>query len=136
MILLDSSVLSMVFRRSRALDPHPAIRQFRVLVENDRAMAIPGVVFQEVLSGVKTTSSFHRLEDALSGFPLLLADRAAHRRAAQVRNACRGAGIAAASFDSLIAAQALLADAELFTLDDDFVRMSRVTGLKLTKLHG
>ncbi len=131
MIVLDSSVLSMVFRRTAASEPHPVVRVFHELVEDDHAMVIPGVVFQEILSGVKSIEGFRRIEDALSGFPLLFADRSAHRRAAQVRNACRVAGVTAASFDCLIAAQTLIRDAELFTLDADFVHISEVTGLRL-----
>jgi predicted nucleic acid-binding protein len=131
-IVLDTSVLSMVFRRTTTADPHPATRHFRKIIEDDRALAIPGVVFQELLSGVKTSEAFARLEDVLGGFPLLLADRAAHLQAARVRNLCRGAGIAAASFDCLIAAQTLQVDGELFTLDEDFTHIARVTGLKLS----
>lgn len=98
-------------------------------------MAVPGVVFQELLSGVKTAEGFKSLEEALSGFPLLLADRAAHRRAAEVRNACRSAGIAAASFDCLIAAQTIIADAELLTLDEDFAHVAKVVPLRLTRIE-
>lgn len=134
MIVLDTSVLSLVFRRAAAATTHPAVRQFRRLVDDDAGLAVPGIVFQELLSGVKNPEDFKRLEEALSGFPLLLADRVAHRRAAMVRNACRSAGIAAASFDCLIAAQALIADAELFTLDADFVHVARATRLKLTRI--
>ena len=135
MIVLDSSVLSMVFRRHPSPEPHPATRLFRSLVERDNAMAIPGVVLQEVLSGVKTTEGFRRLEAALSGFPLLIADRATHLRAARVHNACRAAGISAASLDCLVAAHALATDAELFTLDRDFTHMSKAVPLRLVAVH-
>jgi len=132
-IVLDTSVLSHVFRRTRSPPSQPVVAAFRRLVEEDAPLAVPGVVFQELLSGVRTARAFRDLEGALAGFPLLLADRAAHRRAAEVRNACRTVGAAAASFDCLIAAQAINAGAELWTLDGDFARIALVTTLRLAR---
>jgi predicted nucleic acid-binding protein len=132
MIILDTSALSMVFRRPRAnVAPHPVVGLFRRLIDDDEDLRLPGVVLQEMLSGVRDDEAFVRLSEALSGFPLLLADEDTHLRAARIRNACRGAGIAAASFDCLIAAHTLVADAELLTLDDDFSHMAPVVGLRL-----
>lgn len=132
MIVLDTSALSMVFRRRRSAEAaHPVVDVFRQLVEDDVDLRVPGVVYQELLSGVRDATSFARLEAALEGFPLLFADQLAHRRAAQVRTACRAAGVTAASFDCLIAAHALQHDAELLTLDRDFVHMRPVVGLRL-----
>lgn len=132
MIVVDTSVLSQVFRRASSPAPSTLAHAFRRLVEEDAPLAIPGVVLQELLSGVKTARAFAALEGALAGFPLLRADRAAHRLAAEVRNSCRRAGVAAASFDCLIAAQAINADADLWTLDRDFERIAGVTTLRLT----
>lgn len=134
MIVLDTSCLSMVFRRQSAAVPHRAVGFFRRLVQEDRALGIPGVVLQELLSGLKRASDFERLEDALSGFPLLLADRSAHRLAAEMRTACRQGGVSAAAFDCLIAAQTILTGGALFTLDRDFEHIASVTGLKVLKI--
>ena len=135
MIVLDTSVLSAVYRRSPApVRPAPAVRRFVELVRSDAPMAIPGVVLQEILSGVKTEAQFRRLDDLLSGFPLLLANRQTHVLAAEVRNLCRARGVAGATIDCLIAAQTLQADAELMTLDKDFVRIARHTALKLLEI--
>jgi predicted nucleic acid-binding protein len=132
-IVIDTSVLSMVFRRVPKEQPvHPVVSAFRRRIENDDEMLLPGVVYQEVLSGVRTEPAFAKLEEALSGFPILLADEATHRKAAQVRNACTAAGVTSASFDCLIAAHTLLLrGGELFTLDLDFKHISNVVGLKL-----
>ena len=123
----------MIFRRAASDEPlHPVVTEFRHLVEHDEQLLLPGIVYQELLSGVRTEQAFDRLEEALSGFPILLADEATHRRAAKVRNACRSAGITAAAFDCLIAAHTLmLEDGTLLTLDDDFKHMSKVVELIL-----
>lgn len=135
MIVLDTTALSHVFRRAPAsAPPHPVIPLFRRLVEEDAELAIPGVVFQELLSGVRSEQAFRRLEDALGGFPILLAAASTHRAAARVRNTCRARGIAAASFDCLIAAHALENDADLLTLDGDFGLIASVTKLRIAPI--
>ncbi len=132
MIVLDTSVLSAVYRRRQVSSPAPrVVRRFIELVESDAPLAIPGVVLQEILSVVKLETEFQKLDDLLSGFPLLLASRQTHVRAAQVRNLCRAGGVAAATVDCLITAHVLLGEAELMTLDEDFVRIARHTELRL-----
>jgi len=132
MIVLDTSVLSAAYRRRpRPAVPSRPVRRFVELVERDVPMAIPGVVLQEILSGVKDPAQFRVLDGLLSGFPLLLADRETHVRAAEIRNTCRSRGVAVATIDCLIASHTLQADAELMTLDADFGRIARHTGLRL-----
>lgn len=132
MIVVDTSVLSHVYRRRTRPTPLPPLAaRFAALVQDDAPIVIPGVVLQEILSGVKTDRELRRLEEVLSGFPLLLASRETHVRAARVRTACRARGVAAASIDCLIAAHALSAEAELMTLDDDFEPMRKIVGLRL-----
>ena len=109
----------------------PAVRRFIDLVASDAPIAIPGIVLQELLSGVKTAAEFRQLDELLSGFPLLLASRRIHVRGAEIRNVCRLHGVAAATVDCLIAAHAVLEDAELMTLDDDFALIARHTALRL-----
>lgn len=133
MIVLDTSAVSMIFRRAAPKQPlHPVVDEFRRLVETDEELLLPGVVYQELLSGVRTEQAFNALEEALSGFPILLADEATHRKAAQIRNACRSAGITAAAFDCLIAAHTnVLPSGALLTLDEDFNPISKVVKLNL-----
>jgi predicted nucleic acid-binding protein len=62
MILIDTSVLSLAYRRRIKTSPEPPLVQtFRRLVEEDQPIAIPGIVLQELLSGVRTPSEFERL---------------------------------------------------------------------------
>ena len=92
---------------------------------------IPGIVLQEVLSGATSPEHHDRLVRLLEGFPVAIAAESDHRLAAEIFNRCRWQGIATGTADCLIAAQTHNAKAELFTLDVDFVRIARVTGLRL-----
>ncbi len=127
MIVLDSSVLSQVFRRVKHEEPHAVVDVFRRLVDSDAELLVPGVVYQELLSGVRTPKAGKELERALEGFPVLLATRGTHRLAADVSNECRAKGVTVASFDSLIAAHTIERDAVLLTLDADFRHLTRAS---------
>jgi len=127
-IVLDTSVLSVVLRRD---PPAPLTERFARLVEQDAPLSVPGVVLQEVLSGVRSELQFTRLQKALQAFPILLADKADHVQAAQISNACRRRGIATSNADCLIAALTIRCRGELWTLDTDFQRIVRLSALRL-----
>lgn len=135
MIVLDTSVLWHVFRRpAERLSDSTVVSRYRALVEDGAPLAVPGIVFQEILSGVRGDIDFERLRHALAGFPLILAEAADHLDAARLMNRLRGHGIAASSVDTLIAAIAIRRDASLFTLDGDFERFSRLIPLRVFPL--
>jgi hypothetical protein len=134
MILIDTSVLSLAYRRRIKTSPEPPLVQtFRRLVEEDQPIAIPGIVLQELLSGVRTPSEFERLQELMEGFPLLIATHEHHVGAAKIANACHQAGIAASTVDCLIASMAVTVKAQLFTGDEDFERLAPHCGLELYK---
>jgi hypothetical protein len=133
-ILVDTSVLSLAFRRRvKTSSEPPLVQRFRSLVEEDQPLAVPGIVLQELLSGVRTADEFERLEDLMEGFPLILAAREHHVAAARIANACRQAGITASTVDCLIAAMAIKTKSQLLTSDEDFERMAPYCGLQLLK---
>lgn len=132
MILLETSVLSLAFRRAPGPGTgSPAARVLERLITEDAPLAVPGIVVQELLSGVRGEGQFARLEAALEGFPVLLAERADHVAAARIANACRRHGVVVTTIDCLIAALAVAHDAELFTADQDFARMRPWSSLRL-----
>ena len=132
MFIIDTSVLSLAYRRRVKASPEPPLVQtFRRLIEEDLPMAIPGIVLQELLSGVRTPSEFERLQELMSGFPLVIATREDHVGAAKIANACHRAGIAASTVNCLIASMAVAAKSQLFTSDDDFERIAPHCGLEL-----
>lgn len=132
MILVDTSVWSLAFRRrgSDAIEPVEA-RLLRELIEADEEIALPGIVFQELLSGTRGKAQFERLEEILAGFPVILATQQTHIEAARTANACRSKGVTSSAVDCLIAAMAIEHNAQLLTSDKDFVHMADHCELRL-----
>ena len=134
MIVLDTSVLSAAFRRRKRTQAEPyAATLLRRLIGEDAPVGIPGIVLQELLSGIRASDQFDRLTTITRGFAILTADREHHVLAARLSNACRRTGVAATTIDCLIAAQTIAADGRLFTLDRDFRLMAPHCGLKLVR---
>jgi len=134
-ILLGTSVLSLVFRRRRTREPEPRLVEVvRRMVREDVPLAVPGIVLQEVLSGVRTEAQFFRLRNLLEAFPILVAEQRDHVAAARIANACRRKGVTTSAVDCLISALATERDAPLLTLDEDFARIARHSDLKLLRV--
>ncbi len=134
-IVLDTSILSLAFRR-RPPDEGtpPQVAALRKLIADDVPLAVPGIVLQELLSGVRSREQFRKLQKAMTGFPLLLASEAHHVRAAEINNACRHRGVACSAIDALIAALTIKSGGRLFTTDGDFQRIATHCNLKLVAL--
>ena len=132
MILLDTSVLSLAFRRRRVGEPEPQVAAtLRRLVTEDAPVGVPGIVLQELLSGVRTAQEFDSLKTSMEGFPLVMAEPDDHVAAARIANACGRKGVPTSTVDCLIAALAISRRAALFTRDTDFIRMAPHCGLTL-----
>ena len=130
MILLDTSVLSLVFRRPSNGADSTVRRAYRRLIAEGAPVGVPGIVSQELLSGVRSPKQFDELLYVLVGFDILLASINHHVEAALIVNRCRKRGVACSAPDALIAALTMAANAELFTTDTDFHRIGRFESLK------
>ena len=134
MIVLDTSILSLAFRRrNQEADDSGPITALRKLIADNVPVAVPGIVLQELLSGVRSREQFRRLRRSMAGFPILLASESHHVRAAKINNACRRRGVACSTTDALIAAISVESGGTLFTTDVDFQRIAPHCGLKLVK---
>ena len=133
MILLDTSVVSAVLRRRRkGAAEEDLTTRVATLLRGDEHVGIPGIVLQELLSGIAERRQHDRLLRAVhDSFPVVLATEGDHLKAADVANTCASLGRALSTPDALIAAQALNRRATLFTTDDDFQRLTEIVGLKL-----
>jgi predicted nucleic acid-binding protein len=131
-ILADTNIWSAALRRSnRSRHEEAVAEELHRLIVDDLPVGLPGVVLQEVLSGVRFDLQFTRLQRALAGFPVFLAETEDYVEAAKVNNRCRSSGIATTLPDCLIAAQALRLDASLWSLDLDFEHMAKHCGVRL-----
>jgi predicted nucleic acid-binding protein len=134
LILLDTSVLSVAFRRRHRRAPGPsdeARTDLERMIELDWPLAVPGIVLQELLSGVRELAEVTRLRAAMEGFSVVTATIADHLAGAELANTCRAKGFAASTIDCLIAAQAIGGGYTLFTLDQDFLRIASCCTLAL-----
>lgn len=137
MILIDTSVLSRVFRRRR---PGPQERQlqaaFERLMSGDTALGLPGFVLQEILSGLPSQKQFRDLRAQLLGaFTIVPASVDDHVEAARLRNLCASKGANVSGIDCLIAASAIAGGHALFTVDTDFDAIGRHAPLKRFEEH-
>jgi predicted nucleic acid-binding protein len=133
-ILVDTSVLSLAFRRRIKFDSEPPlVLKFRHLVEQDQSVAVPGIALQELLSGVRTEAEFERLQYLMEGFPIILAASNHHVDAAKILNKCRQTGITVSTIDCLIAALAIETESQLLANDQDFVLIASCCTLQLLK---
>jgi predicted nucleic acid-binding protein len=134
-ILLDTSVLSRVFRRRRTGPQEHRVRAvFETLMSSGAAIGLPGIVLQEVLSGLPSEKQFRELRAKLLGaFTIVPASVDDHVEAARLRNACATKRANVSGRDCLIAASAIAGGHELYAVDADFEAIARHSPLKLLK---
>jgi predicted nucleic acid-binding protein len=137
-IVLDTSVLSRVFRRSR---PGPDERRLNSVVTDlmadDDPLGLPGIVLQEVLSGIRSERQFDALEQRLlASFSILNPGTTEHVQAARLKNKCLSKGLSVSGADCLIAALTIAGGHELFAADDDFQAIAKHSALKLFEAGG
>jgi predicted nucleic acid-binding protein len=132
-ILIDTSVLSRVFRRRQ---PGSQEQKLYAVVEHlmagDSDLGIPGIVLQETLSGIRSARQFAELEIRLrAAFTIVLATTSDHIEAARLGNKCLANGMSASGPDCLIAAIAISGVHELLAYDRDFEAIAKQAPLKL-----
>ncbi len=100
------------------------------MIEEAKPVALTGIVVTEVLQGL--TRDTDRIERYLAQWNMLEPSGfETYRAAAAIYRAARRRGITPTTIDAVIAAIALEHSASLFTLDEDFSRISRITQLAL-----
>jgi predicted nucleic acid-binding protein len=122
-VLVDTSIWSLALRRSSSAQS-PGVLELRRLVTAHVAEII-GPIRQEVLSGVRDTAQFDRLEARLTAFPDLPLQADDHVTAARFFNLCRARGIQGSNTDFLICAVAVRRELAIFTADGDFLHFAR-----------
>ena len=132
-VLVDTSIWSLALRRkSQDLNPaeRAAVAELTNLIKEGRARII-GLVRQELLSGIKTSSQYEKLRAVLRSFPDEPIASADYEAAAKAGNDCRARGVAVSVSDILICAIAIARDWPIFSADPDFKSYARILPLKL-----
>ena len=129
MILVDSSVWIDYFSSA----PGRAGDELRRMISDAEPFVLTGVVVAEILQGLTRDAS--RIEHYLSQWELIEPRGfRTYREAAAIFRLARSRGVSLTTIDALIAAIALEHRASVFTLDKDFSRIARLTGLPLYRL--
>lgn len=126
MILVDSSVWVDFFSGS----PGPGGSELRRMIEESEPFAVTGVVVAEVLQGL--TRDITAIERLLANCDILEPEGfETYRHAAVMHRAARAKGVTLTTIDTLIAAIAVEHGVKVFTLDQDFSHMARVTAVEI-----
>ena len=132
MFVIDTSVWSRALRRRKSSDDDSnEAALIRQLVLDNEPIGVPGIVLQELLSGIRSKKQFEKLRKVLAPFPVLLATEEHHLLAASLFNTCKSNGLNVSPTDVLIAATAMHCAGTLITTDRDFERMSEHIDLSL-----
>jgi predicted nucleic acid-binding protein len=107
-----------------------AVAELTNLIKEGRARII-GLVRQELLSGIKTSTQYEKLRAVLRSFPDEPAGIADYEAAAKASNECRSRGVAVSVSDILICAIAIARDWSIFAADPDFKSYARILPVKL-----
>lgn len=100
------------------------------MIEEAEPFALAGVIVTEILQGLRRDAD--RIERYLSLWDLLEPiGFSTYREAAAIARFARSKGASLSTIDCLIAAIAIEHRAILFSLDKDFLRMSRIMPLRL-----
>ena len=131
-LLVDTSVWSLALRRDAA-SIAPRVRALRVALEGDEIVVTTGLVMQELLQGFNGPRSRGQIVEQFAALPLLSPDRQDHIDAAELRNACRRAGVQLGTIDAVIAQLCIRHDLILLTTDQDFTHAALHCALKVWK---
>lgn len=132
-VLVDTSIWSLALRRKAhdlSAAERAAVAELTDLIKEGRARII-GLVRQELLSGIKTSSQYEKLRGILRSFPDEPVATSNYEAAAKAGNECRSRGVAVSVSDILICAIALARDWPIFSTDPDFKAYARILPLKL-----
>lgn len=128
-LVVDTSVWSLVLRRSQVEENNPLVQAFRSHIEQGDGMFLIGNILQELLDGIRLPRDFQRLLTLLEPFPLLEVTRETYVAASQLRNICRAKGVNAGPIDFLIAAACMDHGFPLLTADRDFSHIANCSDL-------
>lgn len=130
MIFVDTSVWSLFLRRDGERH-EPQVIRLRTTLESGEAIFTTGIVLQEILQGAGSPRSSDLILEHFSAIPCITPQRTDHVDAAALRNACRRAGWQIGTIDALIAQLCIRHGLMLLTTDQDFLRVKKISTLRV-----
>ena len=132
-VIVDTSVWSLALRRKSPPPLHAGL--LADIIADGRAV-LPGVIRQEILSGIRHREQWERLQQQLRAFPDLPMQIDDHEMAAEFFNICMRNGLQGSHTDFLICAMAHRRNFKIFTTNPDFDRYKRHLPIELLKPEG
>jgi predicted nucleic acid-binding protein len=129
-LLVDTSVWSLTLRRDVAAE-QPEIQALLEALAGAEIVVTTGLVLQELLQGFSGPKAAQAIIERFRALALINPAREDYVAAAEVRNACRRAGVQLGTVDALIAQLCIRHDLTLLTTDQDFVHAANHVRLKL-----
>lgn len=129
-LLVDTSVWSLALRRDGSTTA-PEVRQLQDAIAGADTLVTTGLVLQELLQGFNGPRAAAVIIETFAALPIIAPDRQDHIAAAEVRNACRRAGVQIGTLDALLIQLCGRHDLTLLSTDQDFVHAARHVPFRL-----
>ena len=129
-LLVDTSVWSLALRRDTAAT-EPEVATLKDALAGSDVVVTTGLVLQELLQGFVGPKAKAQIIESFAALALVQPDREDHVAAAELRNACRSAGVQLGTVDAVIAQLCVRHGLMLLTTDRDFAHAAKHSRLKL-----
>ena len=129
-LLVDTSVWSLALRRDAAA-AEPEVATLKDALAGSDVVVTTGLVLQELLQGFVGPKAKAQIIESFAALALVQPDREDHIAAAELRNACRSAGVQLGTVDAVIAQLCVRHTLMLLTTDRDFAHAAKHSKLKL-----
>lgn len=129
-LLVDTSVWSLALRRD-GQSSAPAVVALRDALAGADAVVTTGLVLQELLQGFNGPRAVAAIIERFQSLPLIAPDRSDHIAAAEVRNACRRAGVQVGTIDALLIQLCGRHELTLLSTDNDFAHAAQHVPFRL-----
>jgi predicted nucleic acid-binding protein len=129
-VIVDTCIWSEAYRKNGS---HPAKSILASLMRQDNAVIL-GIVRQELLTGFRDRTRFLQVRDLLRKYGDTAVHTEDYETAAAKSNACRSKGVQGALVDFLICAVAVRLNAEILTVDRDFMHFAKHIPIRLFRV--
>jgi len=119
-LLVDTSVRSLALRRDGSMDA-PEVNVLHEALAGSDAVVTTGLILQELLQGFNGPRAAAAIIERFQALPIIAPDRQDHIAAAEVRNACRRAGVQVGTIAALLIQLCGRHELTLLSTDKDFV---------------
>ena len=129
-LFVDTSVWSLALRRDAGA-PGPEVHALKDALLGADVVVTTGLVLQELLQGFTGPKAREQIIERFAALPLLQPDREDHVAAAELRNACRRAGVQVGTIDAVIAELCIRHQLVLLSTDKDFTFVAKHSALQV-----